>query len=232
MAADKGLIDFTKSPYKDVYEIIKGWEPYWNKDYNAVNKTDALNMFLRGKVAMGMFGSWELKTIENMEGRDFDYGAFPIPAITKETNTHASGKSFMLGGGPSGVYAVSGQSEEAKREAAVDLLRYLTSPEAAQMLAEGLYSISSLVGAELGPELAGFELAENELPVGNGVDFLSARLSTEFDEFEHRAGQLYLQGEVTLDEYMQEMNKEYRVAIEQLMETNAWNKDNEYGNKK
>ena len=230
MAFDKGIVNFEETPYKDVFEIIKDWSQYWNSDFNSTDSKAATQMWLRGEAAMTMIGSFDLVAVEQMEGRNFEYGVMPVPAVTKDSNANASGKSVVLGGKAADGYCINKNIKDEKYNAALDLCRYILSPEVAKILADEMYVISSLSGVKISDKLEGFQITANEDVIK--VNYYAPSTIQEFNDFYFRAGQLYLKGEVDVKSYTAEMNKEFKKGMDLAKQANNWTEENGYGTKK
>lgn len=105
-------------------------------------------------------------------------------------------------------------------------LRYLTSPEVAQILGEELYFATSLKGADLPANLKGFEFVGKPIQINL---FASSGFSTSMNTSINKLGQLYLEDSITLDDYMKEMQKTLEESAEELKKSNGWSKENQYG---
>lgn len=225
-AVDEGAIDLTEEAFHAYFPVIKDWSQYWPKGFNALSADQAYEMFLRGDAAMTIGGNWNLKLMEESNVRTFEYGTFPLPPLTEDTLEGASGTLYELGGTPQSVFVIPSSIADEKREAAVDFLRYLTSPEVAQILGEELYFATSLKGADLPANLKGFEFVGKPIQINL---FASSGFSTSMNTSINKLGQLYLEDSITLDDYMKEMQKTLEESAEELKKSNGWSKENQYG---
>lgn len=226
---DDGIIDFTKPPLKDTFSIIKNWSKYWTKDYNSLDKDTAVDMWLRGDAAMLIKGSWKLKMIEEVEGREFEFGAMSFPVITKETNKNAMERSVVIGGRAIDGWSVTSETKGNTRDKAIDFVKYLLSPEVADIFNERVYQISSLTDVKVNKKLEGFTMNDEDILRCN---FFGKQTDQEFTEFVHRATQLYYLGEMSLEEFANSVDEEFKKAMEKAKKEAGWTKENMYGTKK
>lgn len=225
-AVEEGALDLTKAPYNEYFPVVKEWSKYWPKGFNALNANQAYEMFLRGDAAMTIGGNWNLKLMEESNIRTFEYGTFPLPPLTDNTLADATGELYELGGTPDSVFAIPSSVTGEKREAAVDFLRYLSSPEVAKILGEELYFATSLKGADLPAKLKGFEFVGKPIFINL---FAAGGFSTSMNTNVNKLGQLYLEDSITLEAYMEQMQTTLEESANELMETNGWSKENNYG---
>ncbi|MDD9269435.1 ABC transporter substrate-binding protein [Paenibacillus sp. GCM10023248] len=228
-ATDAGLIDYTKYPFRDGIELFKDFSQYWNSDFNGIDEKTAEQMWLTGKTAMLIFNSSQLSVVEEMQGRKFEYGGFPIPYITKKQFPEAMEKSVMLGGAANESWAVSTSAKDDKLAASIDLIQYLTSPEVQGYLADKLSYLPTITNANLPEKLKGFVMQNEDIRRAN---YTGPATIKEFSDFLIKSMQLYLGGSVSTDKLTQELNAEWRKGMDTAKKTNDWTKDNNYGMKK
>lgn len=223
---DEKILDFKKEGFKEAFEIMKEFAQYWTGDYNALDQKTAIQMFLRGDVAMVQTGSWDLRMIDGMEGRNFEYGVMPVPAITSDTSSRATGRSVVLGGQPDGIICVNGSIKDEKLKAAVDFAQYMTSPDVQAKIAENIYQVPSSIVAKLPEKLQGFVITEDPLkvPYFTGIN-------EQIRNYFHRGGQQYLEGKMSVDEYSNMLNDAYAEVVDTVKKENNWSKENNYSSK-
>ncbi|WP_148409854.1 ABC transporter substrate-binding protein [Murimonas intestini] len=228
-ATDKGLIDFTKSPFKDGIEILKDFSTYWNSDFNSTDQTGAVDLWLSGKVAMTTVGSFQANLLTELEGLDYEYGLMQLPVLTTDDYPQVTGKSLNNGGRLVDVYAVTKVDDPVKQAAAVDFVKYLLSPEVLNVLMDEFLVIPPLKDMELSEKLAGWLTTDTE-------DFLHANYfgyatSKEFTDFQVLSSQVYLTDDMDLEEYTSELNTEWQSMCENAKIENDWSEENGYGTK-
>jgi ABC-type glycerol-3-phosphate transport system substrate-binding protein len=145
----RGIIDLGGDRYWETWRIMKDWSRYWQK--GALGNDDLL-AFRRGQAAMCVDGSWMVKLLTNDEKRDFEYGVFFIPKITRKTSPFAIGAEPRGVGGSTAIqYSITKETASRKGavEACVDLLRWLTAPQhLGPMVAEGQSFLPAVEVAE------------------------------------------------------------------------------------
>ncbi|MGL6200875.1 MAG: ABC transporter substrate-binding protein [Lachnospiraceae bacterium] len=223
---DEGKIDFTQPELQEGFELMKEFSQYWTSDYNGLDQASAIDMFMRGDVAMVQALSTDLsKIIVGIEDR-FAYEAMPVPVITKDTAASAMEKSVILGGQPDIIYAINKNAEqdEAKLEAAVDFAQYMSSPEIQVRYAEEVCRIPLATSTELPDSLSGFIITEEPLRMAYYTG-INEKLRNYF----HRAGQQYLEGSLTTAEFGEMVNGSYQEVLDEVKAENGWSAENNYG---
>jgi len=112
-----------------VEKLVELWQKGFinDKQSQAITGDDATNLFLNGKAAMKMEGTWLLGTL-TAKGADMDWGVFPMPSWTDGVETNLP---LALGA----AYGVNGNSKHPD-EAAL-FLDYLVQPETAKKAVVG-----------------------------------------------------------------------------------------------
>ncbi|WP_276354337.1 extracellular solute-binding protein [Cohnella caldifontis] len=228
-ATDQGLIDFTKYPFKDGMELFKDFSQYWNSDFNGIDVKTAQQLWLTGQAGMLIFNSANLSMVDDMEGRNFEYGGFPIPYITKAQFPEAMEKSVMLGGAANESWAISTSAKDAQLAAAVDFIQYMTSPEIEGKLGDALGYLPTITNANLPDKLKGFVMQNEDIRRAN---YTGPATIKEFSDFIVKSMQLYLGGSVDSNKLGTEWNAEWYKGMDQAKKTNDWSEANNYGMKK
>lgn len=144
----KELFYQIKRYYTEILET--GWE-----------STDYTTLWNDGKVGMREDGMWILQSENSNKGRDFDYGVFPAPPLSKDTSEYAAEAVYTENGpfqpDPDLQLNIMKNAVEGKPEvldAAVKFLKFLTTPEniSALVLEQGA-DIGAVIGAEVPPIL-------------------------------------------------------------------------------
>ena len=226
-ATDLGLIDFSKTPFIEGFELVKELSKYFDDDFNSIDRKTNMDKWLRGEVAMITLGSWEVIAIESMEDRGFEYGVLSSPLITKDTNIYASGKLTVIGGSPVDSFSISKRTQGEKLSVAVDFLQFLTSAEIQEKLAKDLYYIPVFKDADSPEIIKRFMVQENEDILRS--NYTGAATSQEFSDFLSRMGQLYLADKINFSIFSSELNVEWKKAMDNAKVTNNWSEDNNYG---
>lgn len=225
-AFDEKALDFTTAPLKESFELMKEFSQYWTSDYNGLDQQTAIDMFIRGDVAMVQAMSTNLSSVSVNVGDSFEYGVMPIPVITNETSEYAMNKSVILGGQPDIIFAVNKacESDPKKLAAAIDFAQYMSSSEVQKKFAEGIYRIPLSTKTELPESLSGFIITEEPLrmPYYTGVN-------NELRDFFCRGGQMYLEGSYDTEAFAGYVQESFATVFETIKAENDWSADNNYG---
>ncbi|MCI9149525.1 MAG: extracellular solute-binding protein [Lachnospiraceae bacterium] len=223
---DEGTLTFTSDNMKQAYDLMKEFSQYWTSDYNGLDQESAIDMFIRGEVAMVQAMSTNLAGIETNVGDSFEFGVMPIPVITKETSEFAMGQSVILGGQPDIIYGINKalESDPTKLAAAIDFVQYMSSPEVQTKYMDAINRIPLATSTQLPERLAGFIITEDALriPYYTGI-------SGELRDFFCRGGQLYLEGSYDTDGFAQYVQESFATVLETIKAENEWSADNNYG---
>lgn len=195
--------------------VQKGMESFkdiWDKGYLPENfMTSDLDttaqLFLQGKLAHVLIAPDKIQYIMDNAPDTMELATFPLPGI--------GGLPSRSLGGASNIFAVSADTEEP--EAAIRLVKYLTSRTNFETDEALKYSNSGLEGVERDPELdvilAGYgEAAEN----GFCPDiFVPTNVTTEMNtEFKENLIPNYLLGQINLDDVTGELQDMYDSYLE------------------
>lgn len=193
----------TESVKKGMEEYKKLWEKgYLPENFMTSDLDTTAQLFLQGKLAHVLIAPDKIQYIMDNAPDTMELATFPLPGI--------AGIPSRSLGGASNIFAVSADTKEP--EAAVRLMKYLTSRTNFET-DEGLkYSNSGLEGVERDPELdiilEGYsEAAEN----GFCSDiFVPTTVTTEINtEFKENLIPNYLLGQMTLDDVSAELQNMY-----------------------
>ena len=210
-AFDEGTLDFTSDSIKDSFDLMKDFSQYWTSDYNGLDQKTAIDMFIRGEVAMVQAMSTNLTAISANVGDSFEYGVMAIPVITTQTNI---------------IFAVNKacESDPVKLAAAIDFAQFMSSPDVQRRFAEGINRIPLSTSTELPDRLSGFIITEEPLRFAyyTGVN-------SELRDFFCRGGQMYLEGTYDTDAFAQYVQDSFRTVFETIKAEKEWSADNNYG---
>lgn len=197
---------------ESVKKGLEGYKELWDKGYFPENfMTSDLDttaqLFLQGKLAQVLIAPDKLEYIMDNAPETMELGTFPLPGI--------AGLASRSLGGASNIFSVSAETEEP--EAAVRLVKYLTSATNFET-DEGLkYSNSGLNNVQRDPELdeilAGYNAAAEN---GFCPDiFVPTTVTTEIKTaFNENLIPNYLLGQIELDDVTTELQELYDSYLE------------------
>lgn len=143
----------------NAFQAVADLGPFVPEGQEALTYYDSQQLFLQGKAAMWLGGSWDIPFFESEEP-DFEWGVFGIPAPEGQDQQYVT---FHLDAGM-GLNNASQQKDAARK-----FLEWMTTPEFAKLMANqlpGFFPISNNPPAPDNPHAAEF-LALNE---GRGLD--------------------------------------------------------------
>jgi len=232
-------IDFSDPEYLEGIRIIKEkWLPIWNRDFNSRSISQAHDGFLRQDNPMFFNGSWtvsgtELCLDDKVEGTSFtrfDYRAVPFPRLTRQTTSHITAEMDIVPelGSPAFLYAIPSITKHRKTfDHALDFLRFLTAPENFKLFVDETYDIPIIKGVEANDKIHDFLLKGELIKVSLGGKGLNVGT---LEEYGFKSAQLYLAGEMTLEEYGEELQRKYYTEAKKIASRNDWNESNNWGN--
>ena len=142
--------DFDISSDKDIQDDFKKLCEYITRhlEYapngSGFDEAAAKTLFLSGKAAHLNTGSWDIVGLLFNDEVGIDVGVFKYPKLTKENSEYAIGKGISNNCYQSIAISSTVEKQEGAKEAAVDFLMYLTSPEQYAMFIDGVKSIPTV----------------------------------------------------------------------------------------
>lgn len=133
-----GQAKFTDRPWVDSLTRWKSTSKYWPEQYEGVSYVDAQALFTSGRAAMFPGGVWELAVFEK-SNPELELGIFNVPPPPGAAATQT-----LVPGYVDGSFGVSAKSPDQK--AAMDLVRWMASPEFGQAFSTELRQISAVPG--------------------------------------------------------------------------------------
>ncbi|MCU6709937.1 extracellular solute-binding protein [Paenibacillus sp. J5C_2022] len=202
---------------KQEWSLIKEWSQYWPKGFNA--KFDGDQMFLSGKAAMQLQGSWNVSYLQNQK-MPFEWGTFNMPAITQDVASLASGNATKIYGPWGGLqWIVPGyleKEEPDKIPVIMDFLMFLSTPDNVTKLVHEANSEPNVIGATP-PE--GHETFTENIPLAN-VQGYHALFDPPFNDKVGTAVQFYIGGEWSEEKFLEKMKSYYLEAADRLATAN------------
>ena len=226
---DKDIINITKSPWKDIYPLIKELSQYWHPGYNAMDNAEAREQFLRGNVAMIFDVGTYAKNFHDNPDLGFEFGITEFPTLTKESHPQSSEIAYEIGGAPQGNICIpSNISDETKLKAAIDFLKFKTGIEDATLYVEECWGVIPLKGITIksdNPLLKALQFKNGVSP----LKLYETYFDRKFWDDSVMLGQLYLKGEITLEEYTKTLQDDLVVAKDAYVQKEGWSDENNWG---
>jgi len=215
--------------YRDVYRILKEWSAYFQSGYLAATEQDIYRNFVNGDCAMMWGGSWAVPQLSADPLIDFEWAMGIIPTVTAATSEFATDIPAPIEGCPCAAFSylitsqqANGQMNDEKREAALDWLMFLTAPHNGGPMINDLGSfLPTLQGATALPSLVDLIAAPDRQPTIDGAEALTVEASDTF----FRILQDFMGDEITLDEFLEQIQPPVDAAVEQKAGENNWDLD-------
>lgn len=136
-AVRRRRIRFDTERFAELYSHIKQFSRYWQRGFHGANSITAYNLFLTGRAAILLEGSWLIgdlmQDMSDLPPRSrFDWGVFAVPPLT---SSRFRIPPFRGVGGPGLVLGVVKKSPE-QVSRVLDFLMFLSSPRGAQILVD------------------------------------------------------------------------------------------------
>lgn len=222
---DEGYFRMQTDYMRGSLEAIKEFSAYWTSDYNGLDTNGSKDMFLRGEAAMIITGSWDLKALDEADGRSFEYGVFDIPYLTSDVYPTAIDRPVTVGGLPGDNLTINATVTGAKYDAALDFIKFFTGEEMQTASLEDLYFMPATVGLDIPDTLSGFISGDETLKLRAG--YFTVLNDMWRDSF-HRSVQEYLSGAKDLETTLVGLDADLASVMETIMLENDWNADNNY----
>lgn len=164
-----GRISYELPVFVEAYTRLQELTQYYGFGHLGTDQAGAYNLFISGKAAMWLIGSWRIGSlIKDMADlppeRRFDWGVFPVPPI--EHSEHDLAPLRGIGGAGHQLSVVNKNDEEQHRRV-IDFLMFLYAPDQAAYLTSRTLELGEFIQgapmikgvelpAELAEKLAGF----------------------------------------------------------------------------
>lgn len=228
VAYRKGILSPRDPAYLEIWRIYQEWAKLWGPDVEA--GADFYRDFAQGKAAVMWNGTWVASQLRSDPAVRFEWGAFAMPLITRETSPAApevKGPPLGAAGGTAGGFQYWVSTDKAnltmtpeKLEACVDWLRFLTLPWCVEPLVNdlGVY-VPTIRGtrpiSELGDALGGLE---RPVPIVSPFHEPDASAAEAYQ----RLMQGYVAGRTSLDDFRQQLIGHLDATAARLVKANGW----------
>ncbi|MEV7629252.1 extracellular solute-binding protein [Actinoplanes sp. NPDC089786] len=133
-----GEAKFTDPDYVASIETYAGTSKYWQPQFSGVGYEDAKALFVSGKAAMFPGGVWELAGFRK-SAPDIELGIFSVPPSPGAVLDKAVTPGFV-----DGSFGVATRTRS--KDEAVELARWMATPEFGQAFSDQLIQISAVPG--------------------------------------------------------------------------------------
>jgi len=219
-----GIYSAKDPQWQEQWRLLKEWSTYWQKGFLAAESVDAYRLYITGKAAMIYDGSWQVKPTEVDSLREFDFGLFNFPKVTKESSPYATGigcPSIGGAGAGAGNFCVPLIAKErGLADETIDWLMFVTAPQNLVPLCNDLGSFAPALKETEGvdPRL---------LPFIKQLEKGSERirpdwciLTPEYAQQHYRILQEYIGGKLTMDEATDKLQREMEKGADILIDQN------------
>lgn len=227
-AVEQKKINLSDTPWSEALPLIKDFSEYWYPGYNGLDNNSANDLFMRGEGAMLMNLGMVLKTFLENPDIDFEIGYFTFPYLTKEDSEYACEKVYEMGGAPQNSQCIPSAVSGEKLDAAKDFLHYLSSDRAAAIFAEKIWWVPPFKITSDMPEAMKDMYIEGNT---SKLRLLAPQTDQLLYQDDTKLGQLYLDGEITEEEFNDTLQQDLESSVEQLKSANGWSSENNWGNK-
>ncbi len=158
-----GRMSYEQPVFVEAYTHLQELTQYYEFGHLGTDQTGAYNLFITGKAAMWLIGSWRIGSpmrdmTELPPDQRFDWGVFPVPSIKGSVH----GLAPMRGiGGAGHQLSVVDKGDEEQHRRVMDFLMFLYAPEQAAYLTRRTLEVGEFIqgapmikGVKLPPELA------------------------------------------------------------------------------
>lgn len=224
----KGLLHPKQQEFADVWRIYQEWSRFWGEDVAA--NVDFSHDFAQGRAAVMWNGTWVVPQLLGDQSVRFEWGAFTIPVITRETSgvsPETKGPSLGAAGSVGGGFQYWVSTEKSnqsmtpeKLEACVDWLRFLGLPWNVEPLCNELGRYIPIVrGTRPLPELNDVLLGlERTIPVVSPLHEADGEGAAGY----HQLVQGLVAGRTSLDDFRQRMTQHLDATTERVARARSW----------
>lgn len=207
-----GDTPWTNDGFKQAADTFRSWADngYFPRGFNGISYDEANALFLGGKAAMTITGTWVMNDM--IRGSDkFDLGVFMMPPI-------AEGAAAGTMWGEGSQWQLSASASQDVKDAAAAYIDCLISPESRKIWATKGYSVTlgttaaDLAGWDVEPVVKEFYTAGLETSATNFYD-LHTTLPESVTQVLYPELQLLLSGDASSDEFLASMDAAWQKAI-------------------
>ena len=196
-------VSLTEDSFVQAATILKGWvdKGYFNDGFLATSYDDANNLFITGKTAMHIGGTWNNATF--VQQADFEPGFFAVPRVNPDLEWH----SLVT---PNNVWVLPKYSKH--QELALDYVDYMLGGEVAKALWDS-GDIPTFSFATLPPATSGLQADVYRAGLATGIGYYWANNMPEFAEAEVSALQKMVGGELSPQQALTMMEESHAKEV-------------------
>lgn len=216
--------------WQEQLRIFKYWtDNFWQEGFMGSGWDDLYRLWVTGKAAIMWHGSWQNKPVQQDPLREFDYGIFGPPRLTKETSPYATGVPSAAMGGVGGVFQYAVTQTAVKKghlDKVIDWLMYVTAPQnIGPLLTDHGGFAPGVRNADVDPSL---QVYTDQMVIGGTerIEPYDSMLTVEFWDRMVNLVHEYLGGKTNLEETSNRIQKEMERNAQLLLNQNQeWKKE-------
>lgn len=223
-AIDLGYFDITKgearADYEKFLDMIEQLGKY-SQGATGLDEAGAKAQYLAGKAVHVMSGSWDLRGFT--ENKTFRSGAFSLPRFTKN-DSETAGDNFAIS--TVQVFGITKSAEEsdAKRAAAVDFMKFFTSPAQYQTFVNTAFAIPVIEGLDIDSSFDAFTAGTYP-----ALNLFTKKGSTSKTTFSTATSMALSGGSYDRDKLIGELDKSLKEFVKDVEAKENVNRENDFG---
>ncbi len=211
--------------FREVMKILYDWRQYFNRDLGSAlgSTTDVYRLFVTEKGSMMWDGNWNVRALRLDPLIKFKIGSFYLPPITRETSPFAPAKPFPACriGGIADAFVVSNTPmKNGNIDRVLDYIHFLCTPQnAGAITGEAAQFIPNIRGAATP---AGEEIFNDVLTRPYTIIKNTYWGDTQYNNELRTQNLNYLNGGISLDEYMKEIGHSQASMADRYIAKYGW----------
>lgn len=236
-AFDRGWTDPARSPaFAEMARLVKNLVRHLRADFASLDGAEVPRTFARGQSVHYLNGTWYLRPLaaiqrglsETAPERVFPWGVFPFPELTSQSTPLPRWGGIHQNSGLRACFIVPIRPKDpARRTAAIDLVRFLTSPQVASVSFHqtDVYDLPAMLGVAPKPEAEPLVPRQRfaYLPLAR-VRGYDARSEEEF----WTLWQGFLSQQLSQDVFLTELSGVHRRSLRRLVQSSGASLDREF----
>lgn len=222
-AIKKGWYDATDKQFLEVPRLIKEWSQYWPEGFT--QDLPNYEYFVEEKTSMLWDGTWSLKSMEYDDRRTFDWGIMrmTLPTLTKDSSPYATGIPAAFQAGQDTEFSICTSCRD--RDLAADWLMFFSAPQNAGPLFSDLGTLApAVVGAPVSDMMKPIVefMKQPDIRLCPRVGLGSDGLDLECWQETYENLQAYVQDQISLEQFGDNVEKALLAAADRLSLANNW----------